>query len=136
MDSAGYRSSPFCGVTYYSLHDGRGAHLPESRYVWWASTPLDSDPLNRRTPACVDGKVDCNSHPASFWIDPGILSRSLLISAAPVFSVGGFVVKGAGHRGVSEFVAFMTVMPPLIFACYYTVGLLIDHWLYKRARTV
>ena len=95
----------FAGITYYSLHDSRGARISESRYGWWASIPLDTDPLNRRSPACVGGKVDCDGHPASFWIDPGILSLSLLISAAPALSVGRLVVKGAGHRGVSEFVA-------------------------------
>lgn len=120
----------FTGVSYQSLHGIPAAN----RYVYWASIPLDSDPLNRRTLPCEGGHGDCSWAPDSIWVDPGVLARSLLISALPAFVIGIAIAKEVGRLGVSELVTFMATIPLLIFAWDYALGWTIDRLMYKRQR--
>jgi hypothetical protein len=46
----------FAGVTYESL---RRPHHTSRRYLWWASIPLDSEPLSKSHSACKDGVDNC-----------------------------------------------------------------------------
>ena len=70
----------FSVVSYHSLRVDRET---PSRYFWWSSIRLDSDPSNRRNWGaipCQDGKEDCWELRAK-WVDPGLLehvSRALV----------------------------------------------------------
>jgi hypothetical protein len=41
-------------------------------------------------------------------------------------------VRLLGREGMSEISSFMSMMPLFVAAWYYTIGWLIDRWLYKR----
>jgi hypothetical protein len=126
----------FAGGSYESLRINREAQKTPSRYFWWSSIRLDADPLDQRSQVatpCKDAKGDCVGwDPVFRWVDPGLLAKSLMLSALPAFVIGILVVRGLGRMGVSEVSSFMASMPVLIVAWYYTVGLLIDRWTYKR----
>jgi hypothetical protein len=126
----------FAGVSLESLYSRHAYQKAPGRYFYWSSIRLNVDPLDRRphaTTPCKDAEGDCVGwDPVSVWVDPGLLAKSLMLSALPVFGVGMLVVRGLGRTGVSEVLSFMVSMPLLICAWYYAVGRLIDRWLYKR----
>lgn len=106
-----------------------------SRYSWWASIQLDSDPRNR----------DPRSHDVSAenrerWngpikiVDPGYLAISSLISGLPAFVLTGLVVRVLSRIGVSQVWTFMISAPILLFAWYYFLGWLLDRRRRKSQR--
>ena len=130
----------FAGVSVESLQMRRDAQKNPSRYFWWSAVRLDTDPLNRHphpqvAAPCRDSEgEDCVSwDPATIWVDPGWLTKTLMLSAFPAFVVGVFFVHALGRYGISEVSSFMVSMPLLIFAWYYAIGWLLDRWS-KRSR--
>ena len=128
----------FAGVSYDSLRMNREGGGSHSRYFWWSSVRLDSDPRNRHphvAAPCEAGTVDCWD-PQYIWIDPGWLTKVLLVSALPAFGIDLFVIRGFASSGMSEITSFFASMPLLIGAWFYFVGLLIDRWRHKRSLPV
>jgi hypothetical protein len=122
----------FSVVSYHSLRVDRET---PSRYFWWSSIRLDSDPSNRRNWGailCQDGKENCWELRTK-WVDPGLLEQFLMLSALPAFAVGGFAVRSLGRMGVNQVSSFMFLMPVLICAWYYLIGWLLDRWISKRS---
>src|SRR5215468_2779200 len=118
--------------SYVSFRTERVNPLPSNRYFWWASIRLDRDPLGRPSslPAPQqneDGSITWD--PVTRWVTPGPLAMFLMISAIPAFAVGAIAVGGLGRLGISQVSSFMVLMPLLISAWYYAVGLLIDRWI-------
>jgi hypothetical protein len=101
-----------------------------SRYFWWASFRLDSDPLNRRAGIagpCEGGSKNCGSWDlCAIYVDPGFLVEAFMLLSLPAVLVVELVVAELGRFGVNEIWSFMIAMPPLLFAWYYFVGTLID----------
>ena|ERR1700694_4324218 len=126
----------FAGVTFASLHPRRAYQKDPSRYLYWSSIQLDSDPLHRQPeiPApCEDAEGGCVGwDPITVERTPGLLPGLLMLSACPAFMVGMRLVRAIGRHGISEVSSFMTFMPVLVAAWYYGVGWLIDRWLHKR----
>src|SRR6266436_1703320 len=98
----------FGSLSYHSLrwnHEFRHGHT--NRYFWWSSVRLDSDPLNKHPKLqtmtmCKDGTEDCFSwDPESIWIDPGWMTKLLVLSALPAFVVGKGIVHGLARWGIS-----------------------------------
>jgi hypothetical protein len=113
----------FVGVTY----DAGPWHDNSRRYYWWASFPLDSEPLNHSESACKHGIENCQFFgPQEIHRTTGLLAGSLILSAVPAFLVGLVVVNGFASYGVSEIPTFMVSMPLLIGGWFYLVGTIID----------
>jgi hypothetical protein len=126
----------FAILSWHSVHWNNQLQLSSSRYFWWASIRLDSDPLNRhpRTASCGVGIEDCTKWaPDSIWITPRAMQRTLMISAFPAFIASLAVAHGLGRIGVSEVLSFMVCTPLFIFAWFYFVGWLLDRRRYKRS---
>jgi hypothetical protein len=129
----------FTSETYHSVvRLNRETHQSPHRYFWWSSIRLDSDPLKPRTsiaPSCAAETTNCTTWDLQqVWITPGLLARSLMISALPAFLAGAFLVSAGAHFGVSEVSSFMISMPLLIFTWYYFIGWLVDRWRRKWAQ--
>jgi hypothetical protein len=97
----------FIALTHGSLRGNREIQHSPSRYFWWTSIWLDSDPLNRHskstTTPCKNGEGNCvNWELRAIWVDPSWLAKFLMRSALPAFVVGTAVVKGLAGLGVSE----------------------------------
>jgi hypothetical protein len=134
---------PLCGLalfafgTYASYGPGRISDRT-SRYFWWSSLRLDSDPLNRHSKSvtavpCKDSIENCmTTDPIYVLVDPGWLAKCLILSAAPAFLAGAGIVYGLARFGVSEVTSFMVSMPLLILTWFYFVGWLLDRWSRKR----
>jgi hypothetical protein len=128
----------FSAESYHSVRTNREVQHTSSRYFWWSSVRLDSDPLNRHPEAkgatpCKNGEENCVTWELRYiWVDPALLTRFLMLSAFPAFVVGGLAVGDLGRLGISELSTFMLLMPVLIVAWYYFVGWLLDRWLGKR----
>lgn len=124
-------------LTYGSIrvnHDMRHGH--HSRYFWWGSVRLDSDPFNRHStlePCTWKVEGDCGWDPGYIWVTPGLLERALVFSALPAFLVAMAVVRGLARLGINELRSFMFTMPIFILAWFYTVGWLLDRWRYRRS---
>jgi hypothetical protein len=129
----------FAVLSYDSLRVNREVFNGRpSRYFWWSSIRLNSDPLNKHSAvpaACKDGIEDCTTwDPVYIWVDPGWMEKALVISAFPAFIVGAGLVGGLARVGISEVSTFTVSMPVLIFAWFYFVGWLVGTWRYKRSR--
>jgi len=128
---------PVIGIILFSLvsyHSLRVDRETPSRYFWWSSIRLDSDPWNKRywgAIPCQDGKENCWQLRTK-WVDPALLDQFLMVSALPAFAIGRFAVRSLGGRGISQVSSFMFLMPVLIGAWYYLVGWLLDRWIYMR----
>jgi hypothetical protein len=125
----------FAALTYNSVRMNRETQRFDSRYFWWTSIRLDSDPLNRHpegAEACKNGEKNCWEL-RSMWVDRSWLAEFLMLSALPAFLVGGFVVSGLGRLGLSQVSSFMLLMPVLICVWYYLIGWLLDRWISKRS---
>jgi hypothetical protein len=124
----------FSTVSYRSYETQRAP----SRYFYWSSMRLDSDPLNKGSQSvtpCDGAKVNCvewDLSVADRWGHPELQVRILSLSAAPAFLVGAFAVDALGRLGISQVSSFMFLMPVLIFAWYYLVSWLLDRWIRKR----
>jgi hypothetical protein len=108
-------------------------HKGPSRYFWWSSIRLDSDPLSKyfkKPISCEQGLENCTAwEPEYIWVTPGWIDKALLLFALPAFVAGSGVVEGLGRFGVSQVLSFMISMPLLIFGWFYFVG-----WLFDRRR--
>jgi hypothetical protein len=130
--------SPVIGIILFnvvSYHSLRVDRETPSRYFWWSSIRLDSDPSNRRNWGaipCQDGKENCWELRTK-WVDPGLLEQFLMLSALPAFAVGGFAVRSLGRMGINQVSSFMFLMPVLICAWYYFIGWLLDRWISKHS---
>jgi hypothetical protein len=128
----------FTSETYHSVRFNREIHQSPHRYFWWSSIRLDSDPLKPRTsnaPSCAAETTNCTTWDLQqVWIDPGLLARSLMISALPAFLAGAVLVSAEAHFGVSQVSGFMISMPLLIFTWYYFIGWLVDRWWRRRSQ--
>jgi hypothetical protein len=126
----------FAAVSYRSMRVNRETQNEPSKYYWWSSLRLDTDPLDENPKTlrpCQDGSENCVG-----WdlrarrVTPGLLDRLLIFSSLPAFLAGTAIVAGFSKLGVDEVLTFMVCMPILIFCWYYFVGWLIDRWSFRR----
>jgi hypothetical protein len=68
------------------------------------------------------------------WVNPGWLSKWLMLSAMPAFVVEAAILVGLSRLGINEIWGFIISMPLLISAWYYFVGWLIDRWIFGLSR--
>jgi hypothetical protein len=126
----------FAAVSYRSMDVNHHEEGAPTKYYWWSSLRLDSEPLNKNpklASPCQDKKENCVQWELSYqWVQPGLLDKLLVVSALPAFLVGAATVIGLSNLGIDEVLTFMVSMPILIFAWYYLVGWLIDRWSHKR----
>jgi|SRR5580704_10421841 hypothetical protein len=121
----------FVGVTYQS----QKSHDVVSRYFWWSSIPLDSEPLNKSRSACKHGIENCPVWgPEEIYVTTGLLPRVLMLSATPAFFLGSLVIEEFARRGISEVPTFMVSMPLLIAGWFYLLGSFIDKLVSKMRR--
>ena len=127
----------FAVLSFHAISWNSAFHRGQSRYFWWSSVRLDSDPLNKHPKvriACQDGIEDCGSwDPEYIWITPGWIERVLVLSALPAFLASMAVVYGLGRLGVSQVVTFMISMPLFIIAWFYLIGWPLDRWQHRRS---
>ncbi len=128
----------FGSETYQSVRMNReGQHSP-SRYFWWSSIRLDSDPLDRHPRVATPCKNVVENCGTREWdlvdrlVDPGWLTVSLMLSALPAFAVGKFIVASLGRLGINQIWSFMILVPLFLSSWYYFLGWLVDRWIYKR----
>jgi hypothetical protein len=136
---------PLAGLLLFTVISYRSALVNDqtqkssSKYYWWSSLRLDSDPLNQNLKPvnpCEDKKKDCaNPEIANARIQPSWLDKMLIFSAFPAFLAGAATVVGLSKLGIDEVLTFMVSMPIFLFAWYYFVGWMIDRWLFKRTQT-
>src|SRR5260370_33289498 len=105
----------FASETYQSVRMNReGQHSP-SRYFWWSSIRLDSDPLDRRprvAAPCKEGDESCVSWDLRYiHVDPGWLTMLFMLSGLPAFAVGKIIVASLGRLGISQIWSFMILVP-------------------------
>jgi hypothetical protein len=130
----------FAALSCHSLRVNREVFKSRpSRYFWWSSIRLDSDPLSKHPmvppTTCQDENKDCSTwDPVYIWVDPGWAEKTLVVSAFPAFVVSAAIVGGLAGLGMSAVSTFPVSVPVLIFAWFYFVGWLVDRWRYKRAR--
>jgi hypothetical protein len=123
----------FSVISYNSFRWHR-QYAKDSHIFQWSSIHLDSDPLNRhpsifRHPQCPPEQPNCFEWDLStLAVEPGFLTRALMLSAFPAFIVGVVVVDLLGRVGVSQVASFMVSMPILIFAWFYLVGRALTKW--------
>jgi hypothetical protein len=126
----------FAGETYQSVRMNRAGQHSPSRYFWWSSIRMDSDPLNRRprvAAPCEEGVENCVTWDLrSIYVDPGWLTLSLMLTALPAFAVGKLIVAGLGRFGINQIWSFMILMPVFLSAWYFFLGWLVDRWKYMR----
>jgi hypothetical protein len=129
----------FGTVTYHEVRWNR-TEVNSTRYFWWSSFRLDKDPLNHHPATilpkpCEDGRPGCFSADLEYmWVEPGVLPMVLTLTALPAFAIGSVLVKTLGRLGVSQLTTFMSAMPFLITAWYFSVGWLLDWWRLRRKR--
>ena len=124
-------------LTYGSLRANRMLQQDQlGRYFWWGSVRLDSDPLNRRPamkPCLPETHEECAWEPQYIWVHPGLIEKTLVLSALPAFLLAIAVVRELSRLGVSELLSFMLTMPLLTLAWFYALGWLLDRRQYKRS---
>jgi hypothetical protein len=110
-----------------------------SKYFYWSSIRLDSDPRNRNpahnsvsdcadTPNCVQFDLPFLS------LESGLVAQVFMISAFPAFLIGKAIARAMARAGVSEVTTFMIVMPVLIFAWYCLVARAFSSLLHRGRR--
>jgi hypothetical protein len=120
----------FAVISYQSVRSNDAT----SRYFWWSSIPLDSEPLNKSHSACKLGIENCQVWgPDEILLGPTPLpERALFFSAIPAFLLC-FLIEGVlGQLGISKVLTFMVSMPLLIGSWFHFLGWLIDNWGRKR----
>jgi hypothetical protein len=136
---------PLCGLALFFLGTYQGFRLNRriyanrpTRYFYWASLRLDSDPLNRHpvpesVAPCKNGEENCVSwDPPYIWVEPGWGEKALILSALPAFAISAGIVRILARLGISEVPTFFVSMPLLVFAWFYLIGWLLDRWRHKR----
>jgi hypothetical protein len=128
----------FAMVTFRSFRVDREIHRTPSRYFWWSSIRLDSNPLNKPAPVAkgCGGVENCSSWDLqNVWVSPGVLAKFLMLSAFPAFIVGALTLSILSRFGISEFWTFMISMPLLLFGWYYLLGWMVDRFSNKNQRS-
>ena len=124
----------FGGVTHESL-EGRRYEKVHGLYFWWASIPLDTHDVDQDPSAsgpCRAAENNCVSWEPRAIADPSWLTRALILSDFPAFVVGMPLVRILGCHGISEVWSFMILIPLLITAWSYAIGLLIDRRMHEN----
>jgi hypothetical protein len=119
----------FAAETFHSLRLDREIHRTPSRYFWWSSIRLDSNPLSKPIPVAkgCEGTENCSSWDLEYiYPSPGVLAKFLIISAFPAFLACALGLFGLRRFGINEFWSFMVCMPVLLLAWYYFLGWMID----------
>jgi|SRR5438045_222583 len=127
----------FVAVSYRSVRDNHKGQDEPTRYYWWSSLRLDTDPLNQhptQAKPCENGERNCWELRRR-WVTPALLDRFLIVSSLPAFLTGLAIVIGLSNFGIDEVLTFMVSMPILLFGWYYFVGWLIERWISRRTRT-
>jgi len=136
---------PVLGLILFGLVTYRSAAwycrnpVDGGRYFFWSSIRLDSDPLGKHSKApdkvgCKNIEADCLPvDPLEVWIEPGWMTRILMLAAVPAFLVGGGIIRLLARWGVSEVKSFMISMPLLIPVWFCFVGWLLDRWRRKHS---
>lgn len=111
-----------------------------SRYFWWSSLRLDSDPLNHR-PYPIKRADAAESGEATWvlrdrWVDPPYVVTLLIYSGFPAFMITVAIVGVLGRLGISEILSFLVSAPVLLATWYYFVGRLLDRWLRKKGTAI
>jgi len=109
----------FVIVSVQSWRNTRSVH--PARHFRWSIFLLDSQPLRTGESDVVPPLPKPN------WPD-----SILRITALPAFILGAIVLAPLSRFGVSEVLAFFTIMPLLIFTWYYFLGSLIDRRILRR----
>ncbi len=126
----------FVGETYQSVRVNRATSHNASKYFWWSSIRLDSDPLNKHPQGiapCKAGEENCVIWDLrGIWVDPGLLTMLLMLSGLPASVICAILVCALGHLGISEIWSFMISMPLLFLSWFYFLGRLIDRRKFKR----
>jgi hypothetical protein len=123
----------FSWVSYNAWNANRHPRIVSSRYFWWASLRLDTDPANSRGSKWDFSNDDGGWGHADVWIDPGWVARLLVLSALPVFLISAAAITGFGKIGISQLSSFLSLTPALIVGCttslagYLTGGLSSAH---------
>jgi hypothetical protein len=121
----------FAGITWNSVIANSQFRRIPNRYFWWASFRLDADPLNKHpsiASPCEAGTGNCGRWDLrAIYVDPGLLVEAFIWLSLPTFAVTTVVVFGLGRLGVNEIWSFMVATPPLLFAWYYFIGMMVDH---------
>ena len=138
---------PLFGLTLFLLGAYQGLRVTRrvygdrhSRYLYWASARLDSDPLNRhpiptQVKPCEPAEENCVSwEPDYIWIEPGVTEKVLVLSSFPAFAASGGLVALLARFGISQVAVFYMTTPLLIISWFYFVGWVIDRWRHKRLR--
>jgi hypothetical protein len=125
----------FAMESYQSIQMNREAHT--TRYKYWSAIKLDTDPLERDEPKFVpcrdDATMDCSGFgPKVLWVEAGVFTKGLLVSALPAFLVGAGLVRGLAHFGVNQVITFALSMPVLIAAWFFLLGRFIDGLSFSR----
>ena len=119
----------FAGISYQSVRSNDAS----SRYFWWSSFPLDSEPLNKSHSACKLGIENCQVWgPDETQRMTPLPVRVLTLSAIPAFLLGSLIEGVLGQLGISKALTFMVSTPLLIGTWFYFLGWLIDSWGRKR----
>jgi hypothetical protein len=110
-----------------------------TRYQWWSTIRLDTDPLEQHQPRFMPCKTDPQQNcagwgPVFIWVDPGWIATAFMLSAFPAFAIGIPIVRGLGHFGGNELVTFYCSMPILIALWFFCAGWLIDFFRLRRVR--
>jgi hypothetical protein len=119
----------FAAQTVHSFRVDREIHRTPSRYFWWSSIRLDSNPLNKPIPVAkgCEGIENCtNWDLPNMWVTPGLLAKVLMLSAFPAFIACSLILSGLRRLGLSEFWGFMACMPVLLFAWYSFLGWILN----------
>src|SRR5438105_5711151 len=101
----------FADVSYRSMDANHHEQGAPTKYYWWSSLRLDSDPLNKNSrPAspCQYKKEHCVQWELSYpSVQPGMLDTLLVVSALPAFLAGAAMVIGLSNLGIDEVLTFM-----------------------------
>ena len=126
-------------ASYKSFHKGgRSYQVADSRYFYWSTLRLDSDPLKAPPPvqqACIDATRECIEWQTYLAPKPGLAASILALSALPAFFVVAVAVKELGKLGISQVGSFMVLMPLLLASWYYFLGWLFDRRKHKPSQT-
>jgi hypothetical protein len=138
---------PVCGlflfltITYQSILANHGLHHGTTRYFWWSSIRLNSDPLNKRSilsrigPSTTEAREWQEYWPETRWVDAGLMTEFFVVLDLPAFTLTMGIVKGLSRLGVSEVLSLMLSLPLLTLTWFYYVGKLMDHWKGRRSPT-
>jgi hypothetical protein len=130
----------FATETYDSVRQNRNFRKSQDQYFYWSNIRLDTDPLNMPRHSHIDPTKEDSTQESIGWdpqnviVEPGPISKILVLSAIPAFAMGALVIAGLSRFGVNQLATFMVEMPVLLFAWYFFIGWLLDRRRYKRRK--